>query len=328
MADKRMPLALTTGNPNTRMLNSTTTDDTIKQDFQTFELYFLVTVSTLQSIIGSVANIITLITILLNRRLHHVPSNLLILNLAMVDLLSCAIFLPFHVHNLVQERLSKILRFAYHTLCLFHIFCNGNAVFAITIDRFIAIAYPLRYKSLVTHQRSVLVIFLSWLMPCVSAVGFYISLQKDSPKSSEYVLRVYIILSLVAVLVFYFLVYRAARRQRNKIMATNRTASISSCGMETSNNKIWTGSPVWKSTVNTFLVVCLYFVTYLPILIYDLTFSVDKQLRYTSISERVYAWVLSFTFLNSCINPFLYAFRNRQFKKAFFNLLPTALKVT
>ena len=159
-----------------------------------------------------------------------------------------------------------------------------------------------------------MVVILSWLMPIISAVAFHTSVQHGAPEYSEHALRIYMMLSLIIVLGFYFLVYKAARRQRLRI----KSETPSSCG--TCNTNLLHRYPTWKSIVNTLSIVGLYFLTYVPIMVYDLRFSLDKHVRYTSPSERFYAWVLSFTFINSCVDPFLYALRNRQFRKDLFQI--------
>ena len=288
----------------------------IKQDFQHFELVFLVVISSLQCVIGLTGNFISLVTIIFTERLNKIPSNLLILNMGVSDLITCVVFLPFHIHNLFLPSIGETLRFYYHALCLFHVFSNGNSILVITIDRFIAVSCPLRYKTFVTKRITIQVIFMSWITTLSFAIAFFTSLQNDSPESSEFGLRVYIIASLVVVLVLYFMVHMAVRKQRKKI----RNFSIT-----TQDRTFHIRVHLWKSTVNTFLLVFFYFLTYLPILCYDFKFSLNKQPKYTVVSERVYAWVLSLQFLNSCIDPFLYVFRCREFKMAFLQLLSRIL---
>ena len=171
------------------MMQNSSTTNAIKQELQLSEMYFLVVISIFQSVIGTVGNVITLATILLYGRLHQMPSNFLLLNLATVDLLSCVIFLPLHIYNLHQASLGRISRFFYHAQCLFHLFSNGNAIFAITVDRFIAVAFSLRYKSIVTKRRIVVAIILSWLMPLLFSVTFLYHSSKRLPGTHTSVIR-------------------------------------------------------------------------------------------------------------------------------------------
>ena len=294
--------------------NITLSVEVIKLDFRPSELYFLTVFSVLQCFTGSLANGITLNIMVFKGRLQHSPSHLLISNLAKEDFMSCAVFLPLHIYALQQDTLSIFLRSIYHIMCLFHVFSNGNAILLITLDRFIAVTYPLRYKSIVTHWRISIIIILSWLMPIISAAAFHTSVQHGSPEYSEYALRIYMMLSLIIVLGLYFLVYKAARHQRLRI----KSETPSSSG--TCSTTLLHRYPTWKSIVNTLFIVGLYFLTYVPIMAYDLRFSLDSRVRYTSLSERFYAWVLSFTFINSCVDPFFYALRNRQFRKDLFQI--------
>ena len=292
-------------------------DGMIKQDFHQLELYFLLLISLSQCIIGFIGNLLSLVTIGCTRRLNRVSSNLLIFNLGCSDILTCAVFLPFHIYALFQDSLGETVRFYYHALCLFHVFSNGNAILVITIDRFIAVSYSLRYRAFVTKRRSFQAIFMSWIMPLSFSISFFTSLQNDTPEYSEFALRVYMISSLVIVLALYLMVYMAARKQRQKIRAMRSTS--------TQSTQMNMRAPAWRSTANTFLLVFFYFLTYLPILGYDFRFSLNREPKYTVFSERVYAWVLSFQFLNSCIDPFLYVFRSRHFKMALIQLLPRVL---
>ena len=168
-------------------------------------------------------------------------------------------FSSFHIHNLFLPSIGETLRFYYHALCLFHVFSNGNSILVITIDRFIAVSCLLGYKTFVAKRRAIQVIFMSWITPLSFAIAFFTSLQKDSPESSEFGLRVYIIASLVVVLVLYFMVHVAVRKQRKKIR--NLT-------MQDSANTFQIGVHLWKSTVNTsswcfsiFLPIYLFYVT-------------------------------------------------------------------
>ena len=184
-------------------------------------------------------------------------------------------FFPFHIYNLLQASLDETQRFYYHALCLFHVFSNGNAILVITIDRFIGVSYPLRYGTLVTKRKTLQAIFMSWIMPVSFSVAFFTSLQKDSPGSSEFALRVYMIVSVVVVLVLYIMVYMAARKQRQKIRGMSNISDNAKTFM--------VGITVWKSTINTFFLVIFYVLTYLQfsVTIFDFPWTRNQNiLRY------------------------------------------------
>ena len=73
-----------------------------------------------------------------------------------------------------------------------------------------------------------------------------------------------------------------------------------------------------NSAKKPFAIVLLYFVTFLPIAISFLAvFSKRDETDFDQVKKLWFKRLSCFTFLNSCINPFIYSFRNARFGQMF-----------
>ncbi|XP_017544905.2 olfactory receptor 6N1-like [Pygocentrus nattereri] len=116
-------------------------------------------------ILVMLANLANICFIMLDQRLHQ-PMYLFICNLAVVDMLYCSSSCPTMI---------GVLLVGYKTIsflpCFVQIFAFGLGfvmelftISAMAFDRLIAIVNPLRYHSILTNYRSVLLTFLLWIL--------------------------------------------------------------------------------------------------------------------------------------------------------------------
>ncbi|KAK2831678.1 hypothetical protein Q7C36_016764 [Tachysurus vachellii] len=113
-------------------------------------------------ILGNLTNICFIV---MDKRLHQ-PMYLFICNLAIVDMLYCTCSCPTMIGNL----LSGVKTISY-VPCIIQMFFFGLGfvmeAFTITVmafDRLIAIIKPLRYHSILTNVRCVILNFLLWIL--------------------------------------------------------------------------------------------------------------------------------------------------------------------
>ena len=120
--------------------------------------YFTVSVSVLLAIITIPGNILVCLAIIKNPfRNLKTPFNYFLLSLAATDLAVGAIMNPFSVVYHTNEALQlnyvdiKILHVLYFSLCTASILTLA----ALTVERYVAVAMPVKYKTTVTSRRAI-----------------------------------------------------------------------------------------------------------------------------------------------------------------------------
>ncbi|XP_072547832.1 olfactory receptor 6N1-like [Salminus brasiliensis] len=111
------------------------------------------------------SNLATIYFIVMDKRLHQ-PMFLFVCNLAFVDLIYCTSACPTMIGILVAG--YKTISYVPCLVQMFFVIAGAvMEMFAISImavDRFVAIAIPLRYHSILTNFRCVLIIIALWLL--------------------------------------------------------------------------------------------------------------------------------------------------------------------
>lgn len=267
------------------------------------EVYLLTSFASLQVIVGSTANFLVIILFAKSHELRLKNSDLLILNLALVDLISLTTFLPWNIYltNLGRPEYKE----NYTSLNTFCLFLSGTAVLTIAIDKFVAVVYPLRYATFVTRTRTLLMIFCSWLVAVALGIAHFlvdVSIARGDHDILDKTLSAVVLLEMIFVASLYAVVFKAVKNQLSSRRNLDNSNSLATPQRKNQENGLL------KSALNTFIVVCLFYATYLP-------YAVLQMMAINSISDFV-VWrrLFSFIYINSCINPFVYFFRIRRFR--------------
>ena len=250
------------------------------------EVKFLIVIASVESIVGSLANLVIIIMFITREELRRKNSDLLILNLAVADFISLTTFLPWNTYLTSQGKGEN--RAYYTSLNTFCLLYSGTAVLTIAFDKYIAVVYPLRYSTFISRRRTIFMISFTWLI----AIGlviyhFFNALFSGKHHILDKSLSGVVLLQLLFVSALYVVVFKAVRKQ----LLLHSVEKI-----------------LIKSAFNTFILIFLFYSTFLPYAV----------LQMSSMND-FFVWrrLFSLIYINACINPFVYFFRMKRFRRAF-----------
>ena len=236
------------------------------------------------------------------------PSTILLCSLAVSDLFVGFLVLPVNIAIALTplSRSSSYLRLSQAgTFLTIQLCCVSlDTMTAISVDRYLALRYHMRYPNLMTSKRAVYVAATFW---CKNVILSLISIWK---RNTIFLVAVVLIaLCLFISSITYSAIYRIVRHHQHQIHAQQQ--AVQSMNAE-QNCKI----QAKKRAVNTFIYYICMLLCYFPSAVSSLIWVTYKQ-------HWNIRWCFADTilFMNSAINPFLYIWRNREIRRAVLKIL-------
>ncbi|XP_075066271.1 alpha-1B adrenergic receptor [Mixophyes fleayi] len=302
-----------------------------------------------------VGNIMVIISVVTNRQLR-IPTNYLIVNLAIADLLLSTTVLPFSATLEIASfwvfgRIFCDMWAAMDVLC-----CTASifSLCAISIDRYIGVRYSLQYPTIVTRKRVLLALLCVWILSTVISIGPLLG-WKQKTATDESVCDIttepfYAIFSslgsfyipLTVILVMYCRVYVVAKRitknleagvMKERMDSKELTLRIHCRNMNEGSPNSKAKSQQTRSSLSLRLlkfsrekkaaktlgiVVGLFVLCWLPFFTALPLGSIFKALEPPETFQKVIFWL---GYFNSCINPVIYPCSSKEFKRAFIRIV-------
>lgn len=259
----------------------------------------------LLSIPGISLNVLVIMVYWRNRNLRT-SSNMLLVVLACSDLMVNSIVQPLFMARSVKEITGTHNCLMWTLARLMSYFCCGVSLLTvaiISIERFITLAYPFGYQSIVSRLRLKIAITSTWLLTLAFVMSHLGPISYAILSSVGVIL---IILSIITVITTWVWVQRLVRRHKNIIESTQTPSRM----------KHKTAQPrteIFHTTSTCYLIVGAVIWFYFPSVV---------MLAYNAINSDNFValfliapWAETIMFANSAVNPFLLFWRKKAFRE-------------
>ena len=247
----------------------------------------------LTSIIG---NTLVLAAILRSPSLRS-PSTILLCSLAVSDIFVGLLAQPVYIAYQLTEK--GALHQAGSTVSFLALGVSLSTMTAVSVDRFLALHYHMRYPNLMTTRRALTISAALWLI-----IFFSSWLPFWSMDTYYSVITVCIALCLFLSTYCYIRIYRIVRHHQLQIHNQQQALEINS---ENKQNMLRST----KSAKSTFIYYVVMLLCYTPMFI-GIAVSVASPDHWT----KHWTLVETVAFINSSVNPFLYCWRLRELRTA------------
>jgi len=292
-------------------------------------------------VFGLMGNVLVIVAFIQTKTLRKSVTNFFVTSLAVSDLLVVVFIMPIKIHQALHNQgfctSLEVCKIYYTTDVTFFVASITN-LFAVTVDRYIAITMPYRYQKIMKPYRAKMIIALVWIYGVIWGLlvnynpntkqfdAVYTSKHeclirdKDIFYAVNYVL-VFFVPSFI-MLLLYIIILRISISHAKHIDETSLTRRGSN-----DSNKLFQSSAKFFSARRLELratkLVCIvygtFIVCWLPLTVLTLSHITQSLSNIPSLPYIVFGEMLPL--INSTLNPFIYGLLHRDFKKALKRIL-------
>ena len=178
----------------------------------------------------------------------------------------------------------------------------------VSVDRFIAIRFPFRYQDIITKKRCYAVITIVWLISVFLPFSRILVDNRTNVEKLWFSLALIVfVLPLIVVTLCYFWIFKAAKKQSRRIRRENHHNLDSDTPQNTQN---------YKAIKTIGFVLGVFIISWMPsivVSVVDYVTASDKCVDHKLVYV-VWPWIEAIAFTSSAINPWIYCFRNGEFR--------------
>ncbi|XP_022782841.1 histamine H2 receptor-like [Stylophora pistillata] len=316
--------------------------------------FYFVTATVLILIIitAIIGNILVCVAILVNNQLRSSPTMVFIFSLAVCDLLTACLSMPFDVNQQLTNfkwTSSEGLCQAWTTAYLITVPSSIWNLLAVSVDRYKSLKDPLsRYRQspFMTRKRAAQVVVLLWIYSAVFALvpvmgwkynpasvrnnSCYFNITTNYSILSSFVNFIF---PLLVMCFLYFKIFMIARNINKEKFAqpnsrswgrlSNEATSTEDVFKITRRNKRSDKriKQNIKTAKNILIIVAAFFLCWMPHTLLSLTMIFHGVEMAHKIPSELFTVFLLLGYLNSALNPPLYTFHNKRFKETYLKCL-------
>ena len=262
-----------------------------------------------------VMNVLIIIAIKTRPRLQTMY-NIMLASLAGTDLvvgiMSQPIFVAQEIFFLTGPPLTEYCRIYRETIWVYLSPSTASLIqlAVLSLERYIAMKYSLKYDSIVTSNRLTVAIVCSWLISILQVIARYTN-SRFLVLITFYLYLAVSFLSIFVITYCHIVVYFVSRRHMKKIKSelVSREDTVKFLKER-------------KASKTTTIIIGFLFVSYIPGMFYSIVRYFLPKGDYTlTLTAPLPPFSTTCILINSFFNPFIYCWRNKELRKAFFELL-------
>ena len=180
----------------------------------------------------------------------------------------------------------------------------------LSVERYTAIKYALKYDGIVTSTRLTAAVVCSWLIANVQVIGRFSNSRLLSVIASYFLLSA-VFFSILVIMYCHITVYFVSRRHMKQIKSElfSREDTVKFLKDR-------------KALITTTIIIVALFVSYTPgIVFYMVRYRLSSGNYALRLTAPFLPFVTTCILINSFFNPVIYCWRNKELRKAFFELL-------
>eukprot|EP00794_Sanderia_malayensis_P008828 gene8828-9773_t len=281
--------------------------------------YFTAIFSLVLCLVTSTGNLLIVVAVLVDPlRKLRTPFSYFLVNLAVSDFIVGAITMPVSVDIHMSETRGYIADFKIKLLHMSYFVSATSSVFslgALSLDRYVAIRWPIRYRMNLSLTRCLIISTFIWLF----SIG--VSMVYLGTGYIDFLMvfaHVSVVTTLVLLIFTYQQVYKSLRAQTRQLRAVQNTIPNREQGQDSNDeqsNELRSVRNEKKITRAFLYIVGLFFCSYVPaiIMIYILQFCNTCNCNVRHVLRDLQFLLVS---TNSAMNPFVCTIRLGNFRRS------------
>ena len=244
-------------------------------------------------------------------------ANWFVLSLAVADMCVALTLFPLFGHNFLGLTFDTTHAGTFFKISFTFLYCSNANLFAMTMDRYIAVTRPLRYVELITKKVIFGLIAAAWVapfllfsLPAIFAYNHNLGYTMFMEVSRVIVFQIFPLVAFVAVT--YHLLYFANKlAQETRKMVTQVRFNHADDEVNVPQARDPYGSSKRRRTAMIVLIITAFNITYLGGN-YHCICLLTKVCPFEGTIEQIYQLALM---ANSAVNPIVYPFLKTDFRK-------------
>ncbi|XP_067896913.1 5-hydroxytryptamine receptor 4 [Heterodontus francisci] len=291
-------------------------------------LYIFIMVIVTATMLG---NFLVVLAVVYFKQLRS-ATNAFVLSLSIADFLVGIMVMPYSMIRTIEGcwHFGSIFCQVHSSLDV--MFCTASILHlsSIALDRYYAVCDPLVYNCKMSPSKVAALLFICWMVPAtISFVPIMLQLHRPgidpdllansscalvvNPAYAVCASLIAFYLPMFVMLAAYWKIYRAARKQAIQIDAVDNQVQGCASGLVMAHSHRQSMKRERKAAKTLGIIIGTFLVFWLPFFTANI---IDPFLGY-KINRVTWEVLLWLGYSNSSMNPFLFGFFNRSFRRAF-----------